>query len=323
MAAIEGSTASELLRATDSVRRRTRVVRRSFWLPLALFGAVVIASGATCAGAALDVGGTWENRGYWLLAGGAAYAIVYWYYRRRPVWSEIRPYVVLGAFLLWMSIGFYMPVFSGRLAEALNGEPLAVHLLQAAAAALVGVAALAWLHRRRWILAIAGLLALGLLVVLDSPSVLLTRTWGGFTTALAGAVVAADAARLGRKGIAWTAGLVGATAVIIGVFPQLFGPYYQNYPAALVFGYQLVPSAAPVAAVAVGLLVLAVQVRSPWLSITAVTVGVLAVLSGLYIIDNFFNTLPHCSADMAGIGGVMLICAGIAAVADRRRLASP
>ena len=86
MASIEGHDATELLRSTEALRRRARVVQRSFWLPLAIFGLVVVGSGTTC-GTADFAESSSANSQYWLLAGGGAYAAVYWYYRRRPLWT--------------------------------------------------------------------------------------------------------------------------------------------------------------------------------------------------------------------------------------------
>jgi len=40
--------------------------------------------------------------------------------------------------------------------------------------------------------------------------------------------------------------------------------------------------------------------------------------SGLSIIDNLFDALPHCGYDLAGIGGFMVAAGLVAALWERR-----
>ncbi len=332
MASIEDADAAELLQATETVRRRTRAARRSFWFPLALFGLVVVASGTTCRGGQDGYAST-ANSMYWFVVGGGAYATVFWFYRSRPVRTEVRPYVGIGALVLWMALGFYVPLIGDVLSRALfrhvsaggdeRSVELVLHLVSVTAAGLLGLAGIAWLHRWRRTTVAVAVVGAALSISIGGLRFLPYDVWSAGSLALASALVAGEAARLHRRTIAWTAGVIAASAVIIGVFPTLFGEYYVNFPAAVLFGYDIIPTAAPVAAIAVGLLVLAILVRSPWLAIAAVTVGVLAVCSGLYIIDNFLSlSSVNCSFDMAAIGMFMLACSAVAALAEHRRLAS-
>ena len=43
------------------------------------------------------------------------------------------------------------------------------------------------------------------------------------------------------------------------------------------------------------------------------------MLSGLYIIDNLFDALPHCGSDLLGIGAFMVVAGAGAAVVERVR----
>jgi hypothetical protein len=115
---------------------------------------------------------------------------------------------------------------------------------------------------------------------------------------------------LHRPFTAVVAALLAAMALVNAQVPILF------------YGSVLEANTAPVIGVAIAMLVLAWLEQSAFLAAVALVVGIVAGLSGLSIVDNFFDVLPHCGADLAGIGGFMLACgagAGIVAWARRPR----
>jgi hypothetical protein len=140
-----------------------------------------------------------------------------------------------------------------------------------------------------------------------SPASYLGRWWF-LAAAVAGLVVSLV---VRRKGLAILAGfLAAASALLLSRFVL---------PEALFLGQNLLPNTLPVVVVVLALLVLAGLQRSLWLGVVGLAVGVLAVLSGLYIIDNLFDALPHCGSDLPGIGAFMVVAGAGAAVVERVR----
>jgi hypothetical protein len=140
-----------------------------------------------------------------------------------------------------------------------------------------------------------------------SPATYLA-TWWFLAAAVAGLVVSLV---VRRWGLAILAGfLVAASALLLS---------RAVLPEALFLGQSLLPNTLPVVVVALALLVLAGLQRSLWLGAVGLAVGGLAFLSGLYIIDNLFDALPHCGTDLLGIGVFMLVAAAGTGIVERAR----
>jgi hypothetical protein len=121
----------------------------------------------------------------------------------------------------------------------------------------------------------------------------------------AAVAVAVVASMLRRPQVAVVAAGVAVVGVVNQIVPILF------------YGSVLEANTAPVIGVAIALLVLAWYQRSVALGLIAVAVGVMAGLSGLFILDNLFDVLPHCGADLSGIGAFMVVSGAGMAVAER------
>lgn len=152
-------------------------------------------------------------------------------------------------------------------------------------------------------------LAVGLTLALLSAGLfllLLTPISSPVVTAV-GLGVAVIAWMLHRPLVAVLIGALAILALVNAFVPILF------------YGHELEANTTPVICVAIALLVLAWLERSLFLGAVALTVGVVAGLSGLYIVDNLFDSLPHCGADLAGIGGFMVACGAAAASVEWAR----
>jgi hypothetical protein len=129
--------------------------------------------------------------------------------------------------------------------------------------------------------------------------------------ALGAAIEALLAWRMGRRGLAILVASVGVVALLFAARLIL--------PEALFLGANLLPNTLPIVVAAVALLVLAWIERSPGLATIAISLGVLGILSGLFIIDNRFHATLGCGVDLLAIGGFAMACGLGAAIVEWRR----
>jgi hypothetical protein len=148
-------------------------------------------------------------------------------------------------------------------------------------------------------------IATGLVMAVRSTGFAWLFLGGTGPVTIAALAVAVVAGMMRRPLVAAAALAIVIIAVVNSFVPILF------------LGSVLEQNTAPVIGTAVALLVLATYERSIYVAAVAVVAGVLAGLSGLFIIDNLFDALPHCGADLSAIGGFMIVAGGVGVGIDR------
>jgi hypothetical protein len=130
--------AVQALREIEGLQTQTRARLRDFWFPLAVFGALMLASAPLVA----TLGGEWLGP-YWLVAGPLGGMIVSRYYRRRSLRIGLE-----GPYAGYVAVG--IGIFVGCMVTGTLGGAFGIEALAVAGPPLVisaGLLAFGWLDR--------------------------------------------------------------------------------------------------------------------------------------------------------------------------------